>query len=83
MPSVLFILLIALAIFGTRKMRELATNILSKGQPWEKLMGLMTEPVSPGSQKLASTSGSSAELSKLAATPVEPPSWLAKSIGGE
>jgi hypothetical protein len=49
----------------------------------EKLMGLMTKPVSPGSQKLASTSGSSADLPKLAATSVEPASWLAKSIGGE
>jgi hypothetical protein len=82
MPSVLFILLIALAIFGTRKMRELATNILSKGQPWEKLMGLMTEPVSPRNQKLVPPSGWSAELSKLAATPAGQPSWLAKSIGG-
>jgi hypothetical protein len=83
MPSVLFILLIALVIFGPRKMQELATNILSKGQPWEKLMGLMVKPVSPSSQQLAPISRSSAELSKLAATPVEPPSWLVKSMGGE
>jgi hypothetical protein len=64
-------------------MRKLAANIPPKGQFWEKLMGLMTKPVSLGSQKLASSSGSSAELPKLVATPVEPPSWLATSIGGE
>lgn len=83
MPNILFILLLALVIFGPRKLPEIITNILPKGQAWEKLMSLMTESVSPGSQELVSISDSSAEPPKLAIAPTEPSPSLAKSVGGE
>jgi mttA/Hcf106 family len=83
MPNILFILLLALIIFGPRKLPEIVTNILPKGQPWEKLMSLMTKSVSAASQELVSISGSSAEPPKPAIAPIEPPSSLAKSVGGE
>src|SRR5208282_488423 len=78
MPNILFILLLALVIFGPRKLPEIVTNILPKGQPWERLMSLMTKSVSPGSQELVSISESSAEQPKLTPAPVEPLSSLAK-----
>ena len=83
MPSVLFILLLALVIFGPRKLPEIVTNILPKGQPWERLMSLMTKSVRPDSQELVSISESSAELPKPAIALIEPSSSLAKSVGGE
>jgi Sec-independent protein translocase protein TatA len=83
MPSMLFILLIAFLIFGPRKLPEIVTNILPTGQPWKKLMRLITESVSPGSQELVSTSESSAEPPKPAIALIEPSSSLVKSVGGE
>ena len=83
MPNILFILLLAFLIFGPRKLQELATNFLPQGQPWEKLLSLMTKSVSPSSQELVSISESSAEPPKPAIAPIEPSSSLAKSVGGE
>jgi hypothetical protein len=83
MPNILFILLLALVIFGPRKLPEIVTNILPKGQPWEKLMSLITKSASPGSQELVSISESSAEPPRPAIVPIEPASSLVKSVGGE
>jgi Sec-independent protein translocase protein TatA len=53
MPSILFILLLALVIFGPRKLLHAATNMAPGQHPWQKLMSLMTaatdtaEPRSP------------------------------------
>jgi hypothetical protein len=83
MPSVLFILLLALVIFGPRKLQQIARNNLPTGKPWEKLMSLMTKVASPGNQGLALISGPHAESPEPAIATIEPPSSLAKSEGGD
>jgi hypothetical protein len=83
MPSVLFILLLALVIFGPRKLPAIATKILPAGQPWERLTRLITESLCRGGQDLVSISGSGAEPLRPAIAPIEPSSSPAKSVGGE
>jgi hypothetical protein len=83
MPSVVFILLLALVIFGPRKLREITSNVLPTEQPWEKLMSLMAKFMSPGNQGLASISASGAEPPKPAIAQTEPSSSLVKSMGSE
>jgi Sec-independent protein translocase protein TatA len=80
MPSVLFILLLALVVFGPRRLPEIAAKILRAKRPWEQLMGLITESVSPDGQGSVSTSRSSAEP---AIAPIGPSSSLAKSESGD
>ena len=43
MPSILFILLLALVIFGPRKLLHVATNMAPGQHPWQKLMSFMTD----------------------------------------
>jgi Sec-independent protein translocase protein TatA len=42
MPTILFILLLALVIFGPRKLLHVATNMASAQHPWQKLISLIT-----------------------------------------
>lgn len=59
MPAILFILLLALVIFGPRKLLHVATNVVPTGDPWEKLMSLMTDSVGAGTQEVGSLRESS------------------------
>ena len=60
MPDVLFILLLALVIFGPKQLPEMAGKILPPGRAWDRLMNMMTESLSRGSQESISTPGSGA-----------------------
>jgi Sec-independent protein translocase protein TatA len=78
MPSVLFILVLALVVFGPRRLPGIAARILRAKRPWEQLMGLITESDSRDGQGSVSTSRPSAEPTIV---PIGPSSSLAKSEG--
>jgi Sec-independent protein translocase protein TatA len=54
MPSISFILLLALVIFGPRKLLHVATNMVPTQHPWEKLMSLMTGSADADTQEARS-----------------------------
>jgi mttA/Hcf106 family protein len=83
MPSILFILLLALVIFGPRKLPEIATKILPVGQPWGRLTRLITELVSRANQELVSIAELGAEPPRSAIAPIESPSSVGKYEGSE
>ncbi|MGB8888437.1 MAG: twin-arginine translocase TatA/TatE family subunit [Candidatus Korobacteraceae bacterium] len=82
MPNVLFILLLALVVFGPEKLPEIAAKILAPGKPWERLLRLMTESVGGSSQELTSAPESSASSPKLAAPPAKPASSPLNLVSG-
>jgi Sec-independent protein translocase protein TatA len=69
MPTILFILLLALVIFGPKKLLHVATNTVPTQHPWEKLMSLMTGSVSADTEELCSQR-SRAESPKSVAEPL-------------
>ena len=69
MPSILFILLLTLVVFGPRRLPEIAAKILPAKRPWEQLKGLLTEPVSRDDQGSVTTSRSRAEPAIVAIGP--------------
>jgi len=76
MPSMLFILLLALVIFGPRKLLHVATNMVPTEHPWEKLMRLMTGSVDADTQEVGS-------LPERLAVPGEPLPSLTTRVDSE
>jgi Sec-independent protein translocase protein TatA len=72
MPSILFILLLALVIFGPRKLLHVATNMVPTQHPWEKLMSLMTGSADADTQEAGSLRESNTESPERLAAPSEP-----------
>lgn len=83
MPSILFIALLALVIFGPRKLLHVATNMVPTQHPWEKLMGLMTGSVDADTQEAGSPRESNTESPELLAVPSEPLPSLTTRIDRE
>lgn len=79
MPSILFILLLALVIFGPRKLLQVAKNVVPTQHPWEKLMSLMNGPVDADTQEVGSLRESDTESPERLTAPNEPlPSLIAR-----
>ena len=72
MPTILFILLLALVIFGPRKLLHLATNVAPTGNPLEKLMSLMTGSMDADTQEVGSLRESSTASPEPVAAPSKP-----------
>ena len=83
MPSILFILLLALVIFGPRKLLHVATNVVPTQHPWEKLMSLMTGSVDADTQEAGSLRESNTESPERLAAPSEPLPPLTARIDSE
>ena len=82
MPSILFILLLALVIFGPRKLLRVATNMVPTEHPWEKLMSLVTGSADADTQE-ARFYRASTESPERPAAPSKPLPSLTVSVGGE
>jgi hypothetical protein len=72
MPSILFILLLALVIFGPRKLLQVATNMFPTQHPWEKLKSLMTGSVDADAWEAGSLRESYTESPEQLVAPSEP-----------
>lgn len=83
MPSILFILVLALVIFGPRKLVHVATQMVPTQHPWEKLMSLLTGSVDTQTQKAGSLRESNTDSSERLAAPTEPLSSLTARTDGE
>ena len=83
MPSILFILLLALVIFGPRKLLHVATNMVPTQPPWEKLMSLMTRSVDADTQELGSLRESRTESPERLAALCEPLPSLTARVDSE
>jgi Sec-independent protein translocase protein TatA len=83
MPSILFILLLALVIFGPRKLLHVATNMVPTQHPWEKLMSLVTGSVDADKQEAGALRGSNTESPERLAAPSEPLPSLTACIDSE
>jgi Sec-independent protein translocase protein TatA len=83
MPNILFILLLALVIFGPRKLLRVATNMVPTQHPWEKLMSLMTGSVNADTPEAGSLRESSADSPERVAAPSEPLPSLTAQIDSE
>lgn len=67
MLTILFILLLALVIFGPRKLVHVATNVVPAEHPLEKLMSLMTGSVDVDTQEVGSCESSTESPKRVAA----------------
>jgi len=83
MPTILFILLLALVIFGPRKLLHVATNVVPTGHPLEKLMSLMTGSVDADTQEVGSRRESSTRSPERVAASSEPLPSLTAGIDSE
>ena len=72
MPSILFILLLALVILGPRKLLQAATNMVPMQHPWEKLTSLMTGAISGATEESGSLQGSNEGSPEHVTAPIEP-----------
>jgi len=77
MPNILFILLLALVIFGPRKLLHVATTMVPTQHPWEKLMSVMTGSVDADTQEAGSLPESNTDSPAPLAASSEPLSSLA------
>jgi hypothetical protein len=74
-----FILLLALVMFGPRKLLHVATNMAPTQHPWNKLMSLVTGSVDADTEEAGSLRGSNIESPERLAAPSEPlPSLTAR-----
>jgi len=79
MPSILFILLLALVIFGPRKLLHVATHMVTTQHPWEKLISLMSGSVDADTQEAGLLREANTESpERLAATSKPLPSLAAR-----
>ena len=83
MPSILFILILALIIFGPRKLLDITSRMAPSTHSWKKLFGLMTGSGSAGCQEPISAPESSVEPPNYLAARAEPFPLLAEPMGGE
>jgi Sec-independent protein translocase protein TatA len=83
MTSILFILLLALVIFGPRKLLHVATTMVPTQHPWEKLMSLMTGSMDAETQEAGSLRESDTESPEGLAVLSEPRPSLSPRIDSE
>ena len=83
MPSILFILLLALVIFGPRKLLRVATNMVPTQHPWEKLMSLVTGSADAYTQEARLLQQSNTESPERPAAPSEPLPSLTVPVDSE
>lgn len=83
MPTILFILLLALVIFGPKKLLHVVTNVVPTRHPLEQLMSLMTGSVDTDTQEVGSLQGSSTDSPERVAAPSEPLPSLTAHIDSE